>query len=722
METEHSVASTTPPSLKRQLEEVSATPAILMQGVEQSDARSLKRSRLHSSPNNAGLSTIGDAGLTVSPLAKSPRFTPRVSPAPLTGAAAMEDQRREREEQQGVQARATSENPGFRAISSLISGTAGEMSRPQDAPAAATTMSDGLSMAAKTISILDPMQIEERAETSPASVTSVASLNSTAPTATASTAGLASPSNAPMQNDIQQRDNPASNYPEVHPSLGEKHPGRALTFPGNEIIRDENKSREQARGMSLPMPGMGQQQHERSPGAKSNKCPHCDAQFTRQHNLKSHLLTHSQEKPFHCDSCNMRFRRLHDLKRHTKLHTGERPHICPKCDRKFARGDALARHAKGQGGCAGRRASMGSFGDGDDYDDPHLGDDSGMDGVMFDGAAEHLGDGSLEDDDRRYSLPTIKATHVDQHGQQVNYPAQPRPSSTYPPSGPRASQPPPTYQQNPDMRQGMNAAPQANMQGVTARQSMPPAAAPLNNPAFSPMQITESPKALSPGMTGHPQPHNEPSTLGRQRSPSLATALQQQSFMRRQSERVSSPQNMSVPSPLGPKLPSLSGLAPPESRYTLPSQAGNQQASTNGVQQGQQEQQTQQSSMSFQPQMSQPPQHQHNGSGDSNNSANLFASEKNVFTYITEQEHQWSERLATVERQWSERLENVEREKEEKIRKLTEKAAAMESVLKQQQLQIQQLQQHTQQLQQSQQQGRPMQPFNGHMQQQQQQQ
>lgn len=106
----------------------------------------------------------------------------------------------------------------------------------------------------------------------------------------------------------------------------------------------------------------------RSSSSKIHMCPYCSTVFTRHHNLKSHLLTHSHEKPYRCDTCEARFRRLMDLKRHTKLHTGEKPHTCPHCDRSFIHGDALAKHNKGY--CAGKRPSMSSP-DGDEkYRDP----------------------------------------------------------------------------------------------------------------------------------------------------------------------------------------------------------------------------------------------------------------------------------------------------------------------------------------------------------------
>ncbi|KAJ2503741.1 hypothetical protein GGH96_000081 [Coemansia sp. RSA 1972] len=81
---------------------------------------------------------------------------------------------------------------------------------------------------------------------------------------------------------------------------------------------------------------------------KPYACDQCELTFSRQHNLKSHALTHSTERPFACSVCNTPFRRQHDLKRHMKLHTGEKPYKCTNCGRSFARLDALNRHMRAE--------------------------------------------------------------------------------------------------------------------------------------------------------------------------------------------------------------------------------------------------------------------------------------------------------------------------------------------------------------------------------------
>ncbi|KAJ5104092.1 hypothetical protein N7532_004621 [Penicillium argentinense] len=71
--------------------------------------------------------------------------------------------------------------------------------------------------------------------------------------------------------------------------------------------------------------------------------PNCNCDFGRKENIKSHVQTHLDDRPYKCDVCEKEFVRGHDLKRHLKTHTGKKPYICA-CGAKFARHDALTRH------------------------------------------------------------------------------------------------------------------------------------------------------------------------------------------------------------------------------------------------------------------------------------------------------------------------------------------------------------------------------------------
>ncbi|CAI7573250.1 unnamed protein product [Penicillium manginii] len=307
------------------------------------------------------------------------------------------------------------------------------------------------------------------------------------------------------------------------------------------------------RGLSLPDAGYNRGS-PRSPSAKKHRCPYCATEFTRQHNLKSHLLTHSQEKPFVCQTCQSRFRRLHDLKRHTKLHTGERPHICPKCGRRFARGDALARHNKGQGGCAGRRSSMGSFAADDDYGDGNPADDA-MNGLVY-AEPERMD----EEDERRLNMPGMRKSDVDSLSRSDSL--QPRLPSTYPPiAAGRALYPPP------GSHGGSGTSTAATSQ--PSNMTFPPAGHTSGSSIFTPTNVGDSPKPLSPNSLSHHDGNTQPH---RAHSPGMGQSLPhpQSSFARTaQPNHAPPPPGLGLPLPTGaPHLPPPV-ISSPDARYGL---------------------------------------------------------------------------------------------------------------------------------------------------------
>ncbi|KAL4866389.1 hypothetical protein BDV12DRAFT_135775 [Aspergillus spectabilis] len=332
------------------------------------------------------------------------------------------------------------------------------------------------------------------------------------------------------------------------------------------------------RGLSLPSSGLNKA-GQRSPSAKKHRCPYCATEFTRHHNLKSHLLTHSQEKPFVCTTCQSRFRRLHDLKRHQKLHTGERPHICPKCGRRFARGDALARHNKGQGGCAGRRASMGSYAGEDEYGDgATAGAEDAMDGLVY-AEPERMD----EEDERRFNMPSIKkhdlpTDSIPRSNSVSSYQA--RQTSTYPPIA--ASRPSPGgLFPPPASHGGSSGSPSPISQPGSI--AFPPTNQSSGPSVFAPPNMTESPKPLSPNaLSSHQLGHGAENNIQlhhRAHSPGITHTFSQQPYSRPGPSQASL-SNHSAPSlglpppqPGAPQLPPPPGLGSSEPRFSLHSQS-----------------------------------------------------------------------------------------------------------------------------------------------------
>ncbi|KAF8894038.1 hypothetical protein BD779DRAFT_1504905 [Infundibulicybe gibba] len=72
--------------------------------------------------------------------------------------------------------------------------------------------------------------------------------------------------------------------------------------------------------------------------------PGCGSTFTRRFNLRGHLRSHTEERPYICEwpGCKKGFARQHDCKRHQALHSAKsQSNVCLGCKKTFSRLDAL---------------------------------------------------------------------------------------------------------------------------------------------------------------------------------------------------------------------------------------------------------------------------------------------------------------------------------------------------------------------------------------------
>ena len=73
-------------------------------------------------------------------------------------------------------------------------------------------------------------------------------------------------------------------------------------------------------------------------------CEICGSKFKSKADLASHMIVHSEDKPFKCNLCEQSFKRKHDLEKHQTVHITILKYRCDLCGSKSKRHSDLKQH------------------------------------------------------------------------------------------------------------------------------------------------------------------------------------------------------------------------------------------------------------------------------------------------------------------------------------------------------------------------------------------
>ena len=126
----------------------------------------------------------------------------------------------------------------------------------------------------------------------------------------------------------------------VTPSVPSLTP--TVDYDGEMASCGSGVSSSSSSGSSVGLGGAGQ--------GKANLCRVCGKTYARPSTLKTHMRTHSGERPYRCGDCHKSFSQAANLTAHVRTHSGEKPFRCQICDRRFSQSSSVTTHMRTHSG------------------------------------------------------------------------------------------------------------------------------------------------------------------------------------------------------------------------------------------------------------------------------------------------------------------------------------------------------------------------------------